>query len=202
VTAVLRPWSLPRDHGLFRRFLGWLPLRQPAAVAHFGQHDTARRIRDRLGAEAWRDFLTFAVVRNPFDHAVSTFEFLRSRSGRRSARVLDGLTFAEALRLREERGPWWRPGSPLHMPDQAHWLLGEDGRVLVDRVLHVERLASEFPALCADLGIPALVLPNRNRSTRRAMQGYYSPETLALVRRIYARDFEIFGYRDQLPDPS
>lgn len=176
-----------------------LPLRQDVATAWFQMHDPASLIRARLGAEAFDGLLSFAVVRDPFGHAVSHYRFLKRYPYRAYREKARRLGFEEFLR--------WRAGARLHpfrtrvslfarMSDQARYVVDARDRVLVDRVLRMDRLGTEFPALCRELGLPELPL-GRERASDAGDAGpspELTPEAVRLIRQIYARDFDLFGF--------
>lgn len=199
LTSALQPYCLPRRRGLLRRVLSLLPLREDPARAHFRQHVTAAAIRARIGPQEFARFTSFGVVRNPYDHAVSVYEFLKVQQRRSVGRKLASMSFVEFMRLRAGPAGMSLEPSPLHMPAQAHWLADDRDRLLVSRVLRVEHLDRDFTGLCRELGLPPTPLTARNVSRRQATGAYYDAETIALVRRIYARDFALFGY-DPAPD--
>jgi hypothetical protein len=92
------------------------------------------------------------------------------------------------------------------LPDQAHFLVGDDGALLVDRVLRFERLAADLAELAETLGLAGLRLervnPTRAKVAGRELASYYDDRSLALVRRLYARDFDLLGYSRNLPSAA
>ncbi len=194
VTNVLRPYCLPKNRTLWRRLLTFLPVRENVEKVYFRQHETAANIRAKLGSQVFDDFVSFGIVRNPFDHAVSLFEFLKKQTARNSGRVVAELTFYEFMQLRSKPQRFALEESPLKMADQASRLVDERGNIIVTEVLHLEKLADEFPRLCAKLGLPPIEMVVMNTSKRNAIADYYDAATVALVRQHYARDFALFGY--------
>ncbi len=194
VTAVLQPYCLPKNRTLWRRLSSFLPLRENVRKVYFRQHDTAAKIRAKLGPEVFDEFTSFAIVRNPFDHAVSLFEFLKMQTARNSGRVAAGLNFKEFMQLRSKPQRFALEESPLKMVDQASRLVDRHGKIIVTDVLHLEKLADEFQVLCAKLGLPPIGMAVKNASKRLAIEKYYDAAAVALVQSHYARDFALFGY--------
>lgn len=62
-------------------------------------------------------------------------------------------------------------------------------------VHHVESIGTLWDAL----GIPPVELPRENASWSRPWLEYYTPETFAHVREIYAADFAAYGYGTDFP---
>lgn len=76
---------------------------------------------------------------------------------------------------------------------RAQWINLSAGALRYDFIGRLERFEADWAALAARLGLPATP-PERagKRSDRR--RASYTPALAALVARLYARDFEIFGY--------
>lgn len=202
MTAVLEPHAITGTRTLFRRALRWLPLREAPERAYFRKHETAAAIEAKLGPEVFRRFFRFSVVRNPFDHAVSHYEYLKEFRNPKKAAAFAAMSFPDYLDWRmKKRGPFVPWFSVL--PDQAHFLLDDAGKIAVDRVLHFETLAAEWPRLMADLGLAGVALPLVNRtkakSDKRPAASYYDDAAAGKVRQLYARDFDLFGYSRDLP---
>ena len=70
---VLEPYARTSTRTLWRSFSRRLPVTESPERAHFRIHATAAEIRAELSPAVYDSFLSFAVVRNPFDHAVSHF---------------------------------------------------------------------------------------------------------------------------------
>lgn len=194
LTAVLRPYCLPKNRTLARRVLSFLPWRENVEKVYFRQHETAEKIRAKLGAQVFGAFTSFGIVRNPFDHAVSLFEFLKEQTTRNSGRVVAGLNFSQFMQMRAKPPRFALEESPLKMTDQASRLVDRQGKIIVSDVLHLEKLAQEFPQLCARLGLPPMEMVVKNTSMRSAIATYYDAASIALVQQHYARDFALFGY--------
>lgn len=187
---------------LWRRLSRHLPVVESPEHAHFRVHDTARTIIAKLSPEVYARFLSFSVVRNPFAHAVSHYEYMKQYRSPRVAARFAGMSLADCLRYRlAPRSPFDRTFARL--PDQAHFLIDSAGEIAVNRVLRHERIAADFAALVAELDLPEVRLPRRNVTRASAegppFQAYYDAETEGLVRRLYARDFALFGYDTALP---
>lgn len=206
MTAALELHAVTGTRTLFRRALRWLPLREAPGRAYFRKHETAAAIEAKLGPEVYRRFFSFSVVRNPFDHAVSHYEYLKEFRNPKKAAEFAAMSFSEYLYWRmTARGPFVPWFSIL--PDQTHFLLDAAGSIAVNRVLHFETLAEEWPRLMVDLGLGGADLPwinkTRAKSDKRPVADYYDDDTVRTVQQLYTRDFNLFGYpRDLRSDPS
>lgn len=202
MTAALEPFAVTGTRTPFRRALRWLPVREAPDRAYFRKHETAAAMRAKLGPEVFNGFFRFSVVHNPFDHAVSHYEYLKEFRNAKKAAAFAAMSFADYLDWRTTARGAFVPSFSV-LPDQAHWLVDGAGALLVDRIIRFEALAESWPGLMADLGLPGVELRYVNRtqskSDKRPLASYYDPATADRVRSLYARDFDLFGYSRDLP---
>jgi hypothetical protein len=188
LTRALSPWSLNPQRTQWRRLLSHLPVRETPPNVFLRQHDKAGWVKHKLPAEIYDSAYKFAVVRNPFERAVSTYYFRRDYlSGRRwnRARVLD---FKAFLRYLERK-------NRLVRVDQTSWIADRHGNLILDEILRFETLAEQFNALVERLDLPGEVkLPRSNVNAPYDYRAVYDDEAKSIVRRLYFRDFERFGY--------
>lgn len=188
IRRVLSPWCVRPARSQYRRLLSHLPVPEDPMKAWLRIHDTARWARMKLPREVFENSLKFAVVRNPYDYAVSYFEFQRGNpasSRHAKAQGEDFPAFLERM-ARKNRIKGIR---------QSEWVTDRAGRIIVDRILHFERLETEFPALLEELGIAdAEALPRVNASERKDYLSYYDDVTRRLATDLFQRDLELFGY--------
>jgi len=160
-------------------------------------------------ADRWARYLTFAVVRNPWDRVVSAYHYaIMPSSYWHNTRLgphpdfatLEHRSFAECCRmLVEERDPLvhesWIPQHRWIVDQAAGAGTQARGEIAVDMVLRQERLEEDFAGLARRLGLEAVELPRVNTSERASdYRSCYDAETRALVARAYERDIELFGY--------
>lgn len=205
VTTALRPHGHRAPHTVSASIRRRLPMVEPPETAHFRIHDTAAHIRAKLSPEVYARFLSFSVVRDPFDHAVSHFEYMKQFRSRRIAARFARMSFEAYLADRmKKRRIFDRLFARL--PDQTHFLLGPDGRLAVDRVLRFESIEADFRALAAELDIPAAAMTRRNptraRRPGRPLAEWYDATTADMVRHFYRRDFALLGYSTAAPGGS
>jgi Sulfotransferase family len=161
--------------------------RQQDGIERFGlrnpkykikKHSTLVEYRTALGEALFRDLYKFTCVRNPWDRMVSLY-------------------------FRASRGEvQWDPKAFRKMVQGAHSAADylrlekreKDPFVNVDCILRFETLAEDFRMVCAKLEIPALSLPQYNRSDRGHYTIYYDDALRALVRNRFAAEIERFGY--------
>lgn len=199
---ALDPFSRDVKRTLFRSFTRRLPFRENVEKAHFRVHDTARTMIAKLGRDVFDDLFTFAFVRNPFDHAVSHYEYMKQYRIKRTARKVGEMSFEEYLRYRRQR-PFWNDTLFARLPDQTHFIEDKSGRIAIDRVCKFESLAEDFQRVVSDLELVGVELPYVNKtqakSDKRPPASYYDDTCRELVLAIYDRDFDNFGYSRDLP---
>lgn len=202
LTAALEPYAITGTRTLVRRAIRWLPLREAPDRAYFRKHETAAVMARKIGSRRFLDFNRFTVVRNPFDHAVSHYEYLKEFRNPKLAARFTAMEFDEYLTWRTTaRGPF--VPSFTVIPDQSHWLLDPQSQLLVSRLMRMETLEQDFASMTADLGLPEVTMkrinPTRAKQQGRPLASYYNDATIEQVRTLYARDFDLLGYDRAFP---
>jgi hypothetical protein len=142
-----------------------------------------------VSADYFERAFKFCFVRNPWDRLVSLFHYRRL-----DEKYGDFERFCLEFQDQDvEPVGLFNSEHNSQFNDQASWIVGRDGRWLVDFVGRYERLSEDFERICRILGIRTR-LPHRNRADRSHYREYYTPRTVEIVRRKYARDIELFGY--------
>ncbi len=140
----------------------------------------------------------FTFVRNPLTRFVSAYNHIHTddlwtclpearplvaRHGTTASEVAVSLQpHSELLRL-----PWFAP---------QHTFLESRGRLAVNRVFKTESFAADLEVLMADIAITLRPIAevNRRRGGETLPDAGLSAEAVANLRRIYGRDFTLFGY--------
>jgi hypothetical protein len=142
------------------------------------KHSTLREYRDTLGDEQFRNLYRFTCVRNPWDRMVSYY-FTPTQSPESWDRekfhgiISNAVSVADYLRLNQnEKNPFAN----------------------VDYIMRFENLADDFRAVCNQLDISPVTLPQYNRSTREHYSKYYDDELRKFVRNRFTEEIERFGY--------
>lgn len=149
-------------------------------------HATAAEIVGHMGEEAFREYRSFAVVRNPWDWQVSLYRYTLDKPNHHQHELVRALGSFEAFLD-------WRCREEVRL--QKTFIVGADGTSLVNRLLRFETLAKDFGELCAELGM-SLSLPHLNASQRSPWRSCYDQRLFELVRETFAEDIAYFGYED------
>ena len=136
----------------------------------------------------------FGFVRNPFDRMVSLFFYLKKE---KTVEVPETMCFDEFCRKvdRDERPPvgLYNHSGLSQCNPMVDWLLDRDGRMLVDFVGRHETVAEDFLKICQHIGLQR-ELPHLNQTEHLSYRNYYTPETRAIIERVYRKNLDKFGY--------
>ncbi|TCL09467.1 sulfotransferase family protein [Shimia isoporae] len=197
MTSALEPFGVYPPRTLWRSFVRRLPIQESPDSVYLRKHETAAGVRRKLGSDVFDQFHRFAVVRNPYDHAVSHYEFMKQFRIPKIAEKVANMSFSEYLRYRM-KPPFWNDTFFARLPNQSYFLADKDGTLLVHRLLRFETLADDFNAMASDLGMEGVTLKRENqtisRTDKRPWQSYFDEESKALAEDLYAQDFDAFGY--------
>jgi hypothetical protein len=165
-------------------------------IVTFG-HISVPHLREAgiISDEFYKSALKFAFVRNPFDRAVSLFEY--SRLIGKIPGSMGFPTFCQMLKdhAYEDIGDYNHLGLSQLNP-QTRWLIGGKGELCVDFVGRFERYEDDVQVVLRrlNLSIENGGIPHVNRSQRMATESYYGDADVEAVQHAYRCDFEAFGY--------
>ena len=83
---------------------------------------------------------------------------------------------------------------------QYDFLINEDRQLRMDFIGRFEQLQSDFDYICHQIGIPSCSLEHINASARLPTKVVYDSELKEMVYHYYKKDFEWFGYSEDLPN--
>ncbi len=161
------------------------------------QHMTAQAIKAVLSDDGvFHAYFKFTIVRNPWDRLVSALAWTDQKWVR--GEELAVAEFDRQVReihtaLHEARSTARELALPHFVHPQCLYVMGADGRPLVDFVGKYETLEADWQSICAKLGI-SVRLPRRMQSHHRDYREYYNEETRHLVGEMFAADVRLFRY--------
>lgn len=187
------------------------PSEGPPRLAHLSAREYVEY--GHLTERDWADFFKFSFVRNPWMRAVSMYKYYGDH--RR-------IPFPMFVRDRLA-GTYWRDEHWFVRP-QADFVCDEHDRVIVDFIGRVENIDEDFAEVARRVGLSTSIVPHHNttdaspwslkhckgilrmpgyllgglrqrRYQNSSYASYYDTESVALVRALYERDVELFGYR-------
>jgi len=147
-----------------------------------------------------RDLPRFAIVRNPWDRAVSAWYFARRGGGNDNLVQMRSphLYQVPEFRTFEHFVHDWLASRSLDGVDgmfrqQMHYLADTDGQMNLDHLGRFEDLAATVRWL--QDRVPAVqTIPHLNAVDRAPYRQLYTQSSRDLIGRIYARDIDQFGY--------
>ncbi len=167
------------------------------------KHASAAELKASCGAALFERYFKFAFVRNPWERLVSWWSMIEAM---RLGAAAGGPANSFQRYVLERAGSFedflLRCGDPVEDHDglkhiyrnQADYLTGADGALLVDFVGRFEHLQRDFDAAMARIGAAPIALAHVNASPHTHYSHYYSDVLAHHVGERYARDVAMFGY--------
>lgn len=139
----------------------------------------------------------FTFVRNPYDRAVSLFEYLKEVQ-----RLPKAETFSDfCTRLQNNDVPdigLYNSVGISQCNPQVKWLCDREGNIVADYVGKFENFEQDFQCVRKKLQITR-PLEKLNTSQRRLTEEYFVSERLKeIIDQYYHDDFHYFGYQKQI----
>jgi hypothetical protein len=151
------------------------------------QHLPAQKIRTLIGAETFDTYFKFAIVRNPWDKAVSQYCYMRRRPDLRAFIGMEEQDdFKTYLRL-------------IHATPHVQWepqhtlIFNHKEKLLIDELGRYETFESDVTRIFAHLGIQTPI-SHTNRSERAPLEHYYDQEAIEIIAEMYKEDIRLFNY--------
>ena len=162
------------------------------------QHLTAEELlRYELITELeFRNYFKFCFVRNPWDRVVSEWLWRTNNVPRHNLHRYFRLSLKSFL----EKVPTWKGkvGSRIrrHLLPQYNFIYDSQGQLMVNYVGKFENLRKDFRIICNEIGLFEVELPWSNSTKKKTdYRIYYDDETYQMVKELYVKDIEYFGYK-------
>jgi len=201
VEAYFEPWARTEDYDYTdkknNRQRADADITEAGIVGRRGQgkscpegwhsHLKARIIKEKIGNEIWNSYFKFCVIRNPYDRAVSKFNFQHNN-------MLVDLTVKTPVELQAMFAEFV---SIEHRSDKNIWTIGKD--IAFDKCIRYENLQDDMAEVCNILDIPWEPSRLKNfKSGVRPRDVYtqlYTPEAKAAIERTHALEFKLFDFK-------
>jgi Sulfotransferase family len=159
------------------------PIAYHAPKNHHGFHNhmPAHAIRRQGGTETWNSYFKFCVERNPWDKAISHFHAMKSRQN-------NNLTFADYL----SNGIF-----PINFKKYTE--PNNPQQIIVDTVIHYEKLMDELNQVFKRLGIPfdgslGVNAKAEYRTDRRHYREAYTAEQATVIANAFKHELFLHEY--------
>lgn len=162
-------------------------------ITGYHKHATAGQIIERMGLENYKRKFSFCFVRNPYDHMVSLYHYIRQSRGHYLHFEANTMSFNEFIRHYLSTDPQ-RQTDFVYMRDiQAVTFVGK-----------FERLEKDLKIICEKIGVNYTNVSHTNSSKRRKnFQEYFtSQDVLNLFNDYFRDDFNHFGYEEMVLNES
>lgn len=126
---------------------------------------------------SWRNYFKFTIVRNPWDRAVSLYEWVKMCVNHPRHTKLSFHNWMRSIRFDSNAT---RP--------QAYWLDSD-----INFIGRFENLESDFQHICEQIDVD-VTLPHINRIEHNHYRNYYTIETRDWIAELYKDDIRLFEY--------
>ena len=154
-------------------------------------HLTAKEVIARIGQNKWNSAYKFTFVRNPWDKAVSLYEYRRKKD--RTKIATRGILFSDWVKITYGEEKDFSYYNVKAFQPQVEWLKDNQGNIAMDFVGKFESISEDFKQIAKAIGSDA-ELPHLNASKRVGYQSYYDNETRDIIAHWFREDIELFGY--------
>jgi chondroitin 4-sulfotransferase 11 len=155
-------------------------------------HLTAKEVIARIGESKWNEAYKFTLVRNPWDKAVSLYEYRRKKD--RTEIAARGVSFSDWVKMTYGEDKNYDYYNVRAFQPQVDWLKDNEGKISMDFVGKFESINEDFNHIKSVIGLDS-GLPYLNASKRAGYQSYYDDETRDIVARWFHEDIDLFTYK-------
>ncbi|MEP2024101.1 MAG: sulfotransferase family 2 domain-containing protein [Reichenbachiella sp.] len=190
IEKYLRPdfgleWDVPNYDLLY----GWCPDRQ----IHL-QHATPQEMIDLnlIDRQTWDEYTKFAVIRNPWERAVSDFIWLKEKSKIKGNFMDYLLVRGDFSSLLTDRSHIRFKGD--HIFPQIDFLK-LDGEMAVKNIINFENLDHDLNNFFGSLSLPRFDIKlNQNTSYTKHYSNWYTNHSINIIKEKYASDIVLGNY--------
>jgi hypothetical protein len=165
-----------------------------------GEYDYRRMLYAKsflYDAEDFAKRFKFAVVRNPYERAVSSWRYLtrRWRIGK-PRHIRAHYSFGYFLELLPEIWEMkWDRHVATHTAPILPDITDKDGQLLLNFICRLERIQEDFSVVCENLQIECRNFPKINIGEINDFKKYYNKKTIFMIEEYYGDDIQYLDYK-------
>ena len=156
----------------------------------FHKHAKAIDIKKKIGKE-YSNFFKFCFVRNPYDHLVSLYFYMRQNKNHKYNKIVNELAFSDFLNFYLDTQP----------ETQSDFVFDKKNNLIVDYVGKFEDFNHDFKKILNLIQVdPKSTIPHSNKSLLRLKKPYmkyYVEKDRDLVYNYFKKDFINFDYNKE-----
>jgi hypothetical protein len=155
-------------------------------------HKTAIEFKNDIGHKRWEQRFSFAIVRNPWDRAVSQFHYRQmiNKTGLGSKT----LSFNEWVKfVYIDNDQKYIDEEKMFLP-QSSWVTNENGNIIVNYIGKFEEIQSSWDHIAQKLNRERTQLPHIKKSSRKDYRTYYNDDSIEIIEKSFELDIKNFGY--------
>jgi hypothetical protein len=139
-----------------------------------------------------KNYMSFAIVRNPFDRAVSMFQFAKENKLGDLYNYSNDIAFEDFCEIMEENHAN-NTKDFLGTHQQIEWL---NGAFQPNFILRFENLKNDFKEMLDACEIKHITadIPHENSSKRSDHKDYYNSKTKKIIEKVFEKDIDTFKY--------
>lgn len=180
------------------RLRRWTDVTGDGDVQSFTYHHvTGRRLNELFVKRGWKweKYYKFTFVRNPFSKIVSQYFYMLKCADDPRIKKYNPQYYKKCVFVKEHAKSFtdfikkekWYHGMFDH--DQTNWITND-----FDYVGKMETLQQDFDNICADIGLPGMMLHKSNTTRHDHYTSYYDEESREIVERIFNKTIKQYNY--------
>jgi len=150
-------------------------------IINFNSHITCFNFFKLFDEKLFDDYFKFAVVRNPFDRAVSRYEYTKKIS-----KQFKNFSFEDFLVYDLKNN--------LHVLNQYEFCTKDHNNICLEKVIKFENLNEELNEISKNIFKKNHKIQHLNKTSRNHYREYFNTKTINLIKKNLFKDLEYFNY--------